>query len=89
MPGVGDMLGWSRGPGSDPRMGPPTPRSSSVANLNSRYQCNISCKWASKKPSCNRLAKSLNAYFKEHGEFGIVYREYAHKYPECPMFEVK
>ena len=89
MPGVGDMLGWSRGPGSDPREPPPTPKSSPVADLRDKYHCNLNCKWASKKPSCTRSRDSLLSYFRKHGEFAIVYQESAGKYPECPLYVSK
>lgn len=91
MPGVGDMLGWSRGPGSDPRAMsiPPTPKSSPVADLAPRYHCNLNCKWATKKPSCARSTRSLEAHFQKYGRFNIVHREYAEKYPECPLCELK
>lgn len=60
---------------------------SPVANLGRKYHCNLKCRWATKKPSCIRSQESLIAYFKEHGRFSIVYREYADKYPECPLCE--
>lgn len=70
---------------------PPPPRrfESPVADLSLRYHCDLSCKWVTKKPSCNREADSLLAYFKKHGKFHIVEREYADDYPRCPLYESK
>ena len=79
----GIRYGWAQ----TTRYLPPPGSSSPVEDLAPKFHCNLDCKWATNKPSCVRSRKSLEAYFKKHGKFNIVHREYAGEYPECPLFE--
>lgn len=64
------------------------PIDSPVADLSLKYHCDLSCRWATLRPSCFREAGDLLSYFREHGRFSIALPEYAHNYPRCPLFEL-